>query len=455
MPVIPTLATLAWLCTACATNPVTGHREFKLISQSREIAAGEQHYRQARRSEGGDFTADATVLEYVSEVGQRVAAASSRPELPYEFTVINSSEPNAWAMPGGKIGVTRGLLVQLESEDELAAVLGHQIAHAAARHGTKVLERNAAKQVAVTGAILASTFVGVPAIPLVVLLDPDGASTRRLVERRRSVDEEIEADLYGMKYMKAAGYDPHAAVEMRSRLLQLEGEDRERIRDSLFEAHPPTLERLSAGRLNAYALMKQEAPEGSPPSEHYAEAMAWLRRAQDAYDAYDAGLAAYERGEHDLALAEATRAAEIAPSEPRFHMFLGDMLTQAERFEEALASYDVALRQNPDDPDGYLRRGRVRKALFDFSGARADFALSQRLWPTRSADRELRDLHSSGRVVGFDRTGGWSFMSLGPGPPIRMPVASPPVWLERDLLDEVDSWEAGGLWPADNPQDTR
>jgi len=436
MPVISTLAALGLLGTACATNPVTGHREFKLISQSREIATGEQHYREARRSEGGDFTADATVGEYVSEVGHRVAAASSRPELPYEFTVIDSSEPNAWAMPGGKVGVTRGLLVQLESEDEMAAVLGHQIAHAAARHGTKVLERNAAKQLAVTGAILATTFVGVPAIPLVVLLDPDGASTRRLVDRRRSIDEEIEADLYGMKYMKAAGYDPHAAVEMRSRLLQLEGEDRERIRDNLFGAHPPTLERLSAGRLNAYVLVKQETPEGSPPSERYAGAMAWLRRAQDAYDAFDAGFAAYERGEHDLALAEAARAAEIAPTEPRFHAFHGDMLMQAERFEEALASYDVALRQNPDDADGYLRRGLVRKALFDFSGAHADFALSQRLRPSRGAGRELRDLESAGPVVESDRTLGWTFMSLGPGPPIRMPVASPPpVWLDRDALD--------------------
>ena len=435
MPGIPALAALSLLGTACATNPVTGSRELKLIWESQEIATGEQHYREARRSEGGDFTADATVREYVSEVGRRVAAASSRPELPYQFTVINSSEPNAWAMPGGKIGVTRGLLVQLESENELAAVLGHQIAHAAARHGTKVLERNAAKRLAVTGAILATAFVGVPAIPLIALLDPDGASTRRLLDRRRSIDEEIEADLYGMKYMKAAGYDPHAAVEMRSRLLQLEGEDGERIREGLFGAHPPTLERLSAGRLNAYVLVKEEAPEGSPPSERYAEAMAWLRKAQDAYHAFDAGRAAYERGDHDLALAEAARAAEIAPAEPRFHTFHGDMLIQAERFEEALASYDVALRQNPVDADGYLRRGLARKALFDFSGARADFALSQRLRPSRSAGRELRDLESAGPVVESDLTAGWTFMSLGPGPPMRMPVASPPpVWLDPDAL---------------------
>jgi predicted Zn-dependent protease len=435
MPVIPALAALGLLGTACATNPVTGNREFKLISQAQEIATGERHYREARRSEGGDFTADATVREYVSEVGHRVAAASSRPELPYQFTVINSSEPNAWAMPGGKIGVTRGLLVELESEDELAAVLGHQIAHAAARHGTKVLERNAAKRLAVTGAILATAFVGVPAIPLVLLLDPDGDSTRRLLDRRRSTNEEIEADLYGMKFMQAAGYDPHAAVEMRSRLLQLEGEDGERIRAALFEAHPPTLERLSAGRLNAYVLVQGEARESSPPSERYAEAMVWLQNAQDAYDAFDAARAAYEQGEHDLALAEAARAAEIAPAEPRFHTFHGDMLMQAERFNEALASYDVALRQNPDDAGGYVRRGLVRKALFDFSGARADFALSQRLRPSRSAGRELRDLESAGPVAESDLTAGWTFMSLGTGPPMRMPVASPPpVWLDPDAL---------------------
>ena len=74
------MAALSLLGTACATNPVTGNREFKLIWESQEIATGERHYREARRSEGGDFTADATVRDYVSEVGHRVAAASSRPE---------------------------------------------------------------------------------------------------------------------------------------------------------------------------------------------------------------------------------------------------------------------------------------------------------------------------------------------------------------------------------------
>ncbi|MDH3214094.1 MAG: M48 family metalloprotease [Myxococcales bacterium] len=435
-PAIAVLAALGLFGAACATNPVTGDRELKLISQAREIRTGERHYDEARRSQGGDFRADAALGEYLSEVGHRVAAVSGRPDLPYEFTVINSSEPNAWALPGGKIGVTRGLLLQLETEDELAAVLSHQIAHASARHGIKVLERNAAKRMAVTGALIATAFVGVPAIPLVALLDPDADSTERLVERRRSVGEEIEADLYGMKYMQAAGYDPRAAVEMRARLLQREGEQRERIREGLFAAHPPYLERLSAARLNAHLLAPDEAGAGSPASDRYAAAMAWLRKAQAAYEACDAGRAAYERGEHDLALAEATRAAEIAPAEPRFHVFLGDMLVQAEHFEEALASYDVALRQDPVDAEAYLRRGLARRALFDFSGARDDFEWSQRLDPSRSASRELRDLGPPAAHGDPEPTAGSSFLSFGPGLPTRMPLASPPpVRLEMDSFD--------------------
>jgi predicted Zn-dependent protease len=435
MPAFSLWTALGLLGTACATHPLTGAREFRLISEAGEIERGERYYEEARRVRGGEFRADATVREYVTDVGRRVAAASSRPELPYEFTVIDRSEPEAWALPGGKIGISRGLLVQLRSEDELAAVLGHQIAHAAARHGTRVLERSALTRMAVTGAIIATAFVGVPAIPLIALLDPDSDSTEHLIERRRSVREEIEADRHGMECMQAAGYDPRAAVEMRSRWLQLPGEAGSRFREGLFAAHPPTRKRLAAARMTAYRLARAGPSAPPAPAERHEQAMAWLHAVQGAYDAYDAARAAYERGDHDLALAEAARAAEIAPAEPRFHAFLGDMLMEAERFEEALASYDVALRQDASDASAYLRRGLARRALFDFAGARDDFAMSQRLHPSRSVRRELRQLEGAGAEPDSDLTAGWSYMSFGPGPPARMPVSSPPPsWVDPDLL---------------------
>ena len=125
---------------ACTINPVTGDRELALISAADEVAIGEQQYAPSQQMQGGDYTLDPQLTAYVAEVGQSLAAVSDR-ALPYEFVVLNSSVPNAWALPGGKIAVNRGLLVELQSEAELAAVLGHEIVHAAARHGALAMQR--------------------------------------------------------------------------------------------------------------------------------------------------------------------------------------------------------------------------------------------------------------------------------------------------------------------------
>jgi predicted Zn-dependent protease len=113
-------ATLA----GCTINPVTGERELALVSAVDEVAIGEAQYVPSRQMQGGDYVREPELTRYVNDVGQRLAAVSDR-ALPYEFVVLNSSVPNAWALPGGKIAVNRGLLLELGSEAELAAVLGH------------------------------------------------------------------------------------------------------------------------------------------------------------------------------------------------------------------------------------------------------------------------------------------------------------------------------------------
>ena len=117
----------------CGTNPVTKKKEFQFISQEKEIAIGQQNYSPARQSQGGDYILDPELTTYVQQVGKKLAVVSDRPDLPYEFVVLNDSVPNAWAMPGGKIAFNRGILYELNSEAELAAVMGHEIVHAAAR----------------------------------------------------------------------------------------------------------------------------------------------------------------------------------------------------------------------------------------------------------------------------------------------------------------------------------
>jgi predicted Zn-dependent protease len=137
---------MALALVACGTNPVTGKRELQWVSEGQEIQLGQQNYAPMRQSEGGDYEVLPELTAYVNQVGQKLAAVSDRitvaeRQLPYEFTVLNNSVPNAWALPGGKIAINRGLLVELGSEAELAAVLGHEIVHAAARHGAQAQER--------------------------------------------------------------------------------------------------------------------------------------------------------------------------------------------------------------------------------------------------------------------------------------------------------------------------
>ena len=130
------LASLTLLTSACGINPVTKKREFQVVSEAQEISIGQQNYAPARQSQGGDYIIDPELTAYVQSIGNKLAAASDR-KLPYEFIILNDSVPNAWAMPGGKIAFNRGLLYELNSEAELAAVMGHEMVHAAARHGAK------------------------------------------------------------------------------------------------------------------------------------------------------------------------------------------------------------------------------------------------------------------------------------------------------------------------------
>lgn len=129
------------LISSCIKNPVTGKHELTLVSENQERQIGMDAYQTATQAQGGELTIDPELSAYVSRVGHKLAAQSDRPNLSYEFVIVNDSVPNAWALPGGKIAINRGLLVELTSEAELAAVLGHEIVHAAARHGAKGIER--------------------------------------------------------------------------------------------------------------------------------------------------------------------------------------------------------------------------------------------------------------------------------------------------------------------------
>ena len=186
---------------------------------------------------------------YVNEVGQKLAAVADR-KLPYEFVVLNNPVPNAWALPGGKIAVNHGLLTELKNESELAAVLGHEIVHAAARHGAKAQERGTLLQAGLAAAQIGAAFGGVDQNVAGLVLQGAGVGAQ-LVQQKYGREQELESDEYGMKYMKLAGYDPLGAVTLQEtfvRLSQQQGQKATSWLEGLFASHPPSQERVDKNR---------------------------------------------------------------------------------------------------------------------------------------------------------------------------------------------------------------
>ena len=196
-PIHAAILALVLTVAGCATNPVTGHKELSLVTSADEAQMGKEGYT-AVQSEFG-FYDDAAVQAYVNGVGQRVAKVSHLPDLQWHFTVVDDPAVNAFAMPGGYIYVTRGILAHLNSEAQLAAVLGHEIGHVTARHSAR----------AITQQQLAGLGLGVVsiAVPGFARYGQAAQQGLQLMFLKYSRDNETQADDLGVQYSTAAGYD--------------------------------------------------------------------------------------------------------------------------------------------------------------------------------------------------------------------------------------------------------
>ncbi|MCA1650765.1 MAG: M48 family metalloprotease [Acidobacteria bacterium] len=203
-----TAATLA----ACATNPATGKKEFSLMSEAQEIQLGQQMDGEVRREMG--LYDDPELQRYVESIGMRLARNSQRPNLPWHFTVVDAPAVNAFALPGGYIYLTRGILPFLNDEAQLAGVLGHEIGHVTARHSAQQYTKATSAGIGVT---LLSIFV------------PEARPLQGLTETALGVlflkygrDDELQADSLGVDYAAKSGWDPAGVAGMLTTLSRLD-----------------------------------------------------------------------------------------------------------------------------------------------------------------------------------------------------------------------------------------
>ena len=365
----------------CARNPVTGKNELQLVSEQQEIEIGTQNFIASRQSQGGDWIVDAELSKYVNSVGQKLVKVSDRPELPYEFAVLNNSVPNAWALPGGKIAVNRGLLVELNNEAELAAVLGHEIVHAAARHGAKAMERGMLLQVGVLG-----LGVAVGDRDGGALLVGAGTLGAQLIGKKYGREAELESDRYGTTYMARAGYDPRAAITLQETFVRLSKGEKSNWLEGMFASHPPSPERVEANKATAAKL----GASGTLGAESYQARIAVLKKTHEAYVKFDEGHNALATNNPDAALAAAEAALKIEPREALFYGLRGDAKIKQKRLLEALADFDLAIARNREYFQFYLQRGLIKQQMRD-PGARVDLEKSVALLPTAVGHLALGD----------------------------------------------------------------
>jgi len=207
------LAVLVVAATAaCATNPVTGKRQMSLLSEAEELAIGQQQDAEIRREMG--VYNDPALQAYVTEIGQELARASHRPNLPWSFTIVDSPAINAFALPGGYTYITRGLLAYLDDESELAGVLGHEIGHVTARHAAQAYTRQAQANLGLT---ILSIFV-----PGTRPFTELGATGLGVLFLKHGRDAELEADRLGVEYGSSAGWDPTGVPRFLSTLARVD-----------------------------------------------------------------------------------------------------------------------------------------------------------------------------------------------------------------------------------------
>ena len=386
------LALALALCAAvagCGVNPVTGEKEIQFVSEAQELAIGREQYAPMRQAEGGDFKVLPELTAYVNGVGQKLAAVSDRP-LPYEFVVLDNSVPNAWALPGGKIAVNRGLLAELTSEAELAAVLGHEIVHAAARHGAKAQERGTLLQMGMLGAqigMVASDTNGA----LAGMALQGAALGAQMVQMKYGRDQELEADHYGMVYMQRAGYDLNAAVSLQQtfvRLSQAQGRNQGWL-EGMFASHPPSEERVAK---NKATMQQLGGAPGDVGADRFAAKMANLHKMQPAYDKYDQALAAANKKDFAGAKKLAGEAVKMLPREARFTQLLGDLAMAQKQPAESIVFYQQAIALDANYYGPYLGGGIAQFKLGNKAKAEEWLKRSAELLPTAPAAYYLGNL---------------------------------------------------------------
>lgn len=228
------LLALSSMFSSCARNPVTGKQEFMLLTESDEIKMGQQTDASVIQMYG--IYEDEKLAKYINDLGQKMAKISHRPHLKYEFKVMDNPVINAFAVPGGYIYVTRGILAHLNNEAELAGVVGHEIGHVTARHSAKKYSETYVANLGLgVGSMISKDFAMFAGL---------AAQGLGLLFLRFSRDDERQADVLGVEYSTKVGYDAREMANFFQTLDKMQSKSEQGGLPDWFSTHPDPADRI-------------------------------------------------------------------------------------------------------------------------------------------------------------------------------------------------------------------
>ncbi len=424
------LGAAALLAASCVTNPITGQQQFSMVGKSQLLALAREAVPSQFAADYGTAT-DAQANTYVTQIGRRLVATLTPadvvfPDMPFSFQVVNAVYVNAYAFPDGTIAITRGMLAELENEAQLAAVLGHEIAHVNCGHTASAMSKSM-----VYGALLAGAqgYLAHRESKYTDLAGLAGQIGGAVVLASYSRDQERQADQGGMLYMVRAGYDPRGMVDLTRLLVRL-GNANPSALEQLFATHPMSAERLQAAETRAGSEFAGRNA-GVVNQDAFLSATAGIRKNKEAFKQFakaetqlanrqfaaaratvQAGLglapddtvgllllaqASQQAGDNSVARAAATRALQLCPAAIRAHGVLAQAALIDRDYDTALQHLNTFGRQVPGDLNTLFCRGLA----YDGLGRRGEAAVLYNAYLQRAGTQSSEGQFALGRLQQF------------------------------------------------------
>jgi predicted Zn-dependent protease len=381
----------AGLAAGCAANPVTGKSQLMLVSEQDEIKMDKQHSPHQISADFGPLQ-DKALNDYITGIGKTMAQKTHRPQMPYDIKGVNATYVNAYAFPGGTIACTRGILLTLENEAELAALIGHELGHVNARHTAEIMSKNMITSAIVGGA---AAYIGTRNASYGGIAAQLGMLGSGVLLASYSRDNERQADHLGMAYMVKSGYSPEGMVGLMDMLNSM-SKHKQNATQLLFATHPMSSERYQT----AVKMARSEfaTAKGQPlHRERYMDHTAALRKIGPAIQEMQKGDAlmaqkkfAQAEGHYKKALAKApqdyaalmmmarcqlaqkktaaagtytAKAKAVYPAEAQGYYLNGFVMLRKKRYTEALNDFTAYEKRLPGNPNAYFFKGYAHEGM--------------------------------------------------------------------------------------------